>query len=36
MKMIYETLLETDVAIKIGKYDDNLALIILLAELSKR
>jgi DNA polymerase III subunit delta len=35
MKRIYEKLLETDVAIKIGKYDDNLGLIILLAELSK-
>jgi DNA polymerase III subunit delta len=35
MKMIYEKLLETDVAIKSGKYDDNLALIILLAELGK-
>jgi DNA polymerase III subunit delta len=36
MKRIYEKLLETDVAIKSGKYDDNLALIVLLVELGKR
>jgi len=33
LKMFYEKLLETDIAIKIGKYDDELALNILVVEL---
>ena len=36
MKRFYEKLLETDVAIKTGKYSDELALNILIVELCQR
>ena len=36
LKMFYEKLLETDIAIKTGKYDDELALTILVVELCQQ